>query len=113
MLLIGIHAPVLTVDHHLHEIGLGCRDVFPGDVKGKHRTEQGGIAIGVEKIQGVVAIDFLIFVNEIKAQVQGSLVAITHAERGVASKVNSHIRVGDAIDHDGRRYVYIGVVEGD
>ena len=108
----GVDAPVLTIDHHPHEVGLRGRQVFSGDVAVKHRPQEGRIFVGIEQVEGLVTADCLILVGEIQRHIERALLALPHREEGGhAPEVHAHFAVGLPIDGEGGRHLHIGVVE--
>ena len=54
-----IHAPRFAVDHHLHEIRFGRREMRLRYLRVQHRGHERGIAVTVEKIERGVAVKLL------------------------------------------------------
>ena len=105
--------PALAVDHDAHEVDLRGGHVAARDVRVEDRPHEGGIAVGVQQVERVVAADVLIGVDGVERQVQRSLEAARHhAVRRIAAEADADVAIGLAVDGDRRRHVDVAAVVG-
>ena len=99
LLNVGIQAPAFPIDDDLDKVCLGCRDVLPGNMRVQQRTHHRRIAAAVEEIERLISVKTLVWMHEIKRQIERSLVSGgDHHVRRHAAEVNSHVRIDLAID---------------
>jgi hypothetical protein len=98
---IDVNAPTFAIDDHFDEVGFGRGDVFPGGLQIEDGSEEGRVFMGIEQIQRAIAQQVLIVVNEIKGEIERTLVTFADSEIGRgAAEMNAHSGVGLPIHDD-------------
>lgn len=109
---VGVNAPALAVDDDLDEIGFGGWHVFAGDLRIEHGAQHGIVFMGVEQIEGFIAVQPLLGVREVDRDVQRAFVSRgDHHVGRVSAEVDADAWIAFAVDNEGRRKFDVGIVE--